>query len=397
MIDRSVTEIASTRPVLRREVRLACRNQRDGVVYLLEDPLTGKFFEIGSREHSLISLLDGRRTVAEIVALSVTGPKASGLTESEATSVIRMLSDANLLEMHSDDHAFRVRTNTNEKRDGDRATQKAKSLFFLRLPLCNPDRFLSRIDRVFGPVPGWVLMIIWLAVVGWGGFTFAEHSERFLEEMSGVLKVGNLAVFGLVWLVLKAVHEFCHGIVCKRFGGSVPEAGVSLLLFITPLAYVDASSSIRFPSRWHRILVAGAGILGEFLVAAVALIIWSSLSPGVLGSVLHQVVVISTVTTVLFNANPLMRFDGYYMASDLIGISNLYTKGQQVTKFLWKRWALGIKGVAYPLEGMDRRDQTTIILYGPHFSAELQLMAAAGYVVIYDNHRGSIGYGSEFA
>lgn len=364
MIDRSVTEIASTRPVLRREIRLACRNQRDRVVFLLEDPLSGKFFEIGEREHSLISLLDGKRTVSEIVAMSVSGPKACGLSESEATSLIRMLADAKLLETNSEDHARRVRMSSNEKRDGDRAAQKAKGLFFLKIPLGNPDRMLTQMNRLLGPVPGWIFAAIWLAVIASGVGTFVEHSGRFLEEMSGVFKVGNLAVFGGMWLVLKVVHEFCHGIVCKRFGGSVPEAGVSLLLFVTPLAYVDASSSIRFPSRWQRILVAGAGILGEFFVAALALILWASLSPGITGAVLHQVVVISTVTTVLFNANPLMRFDGYYIASDLIGITNLYTKGQQSTRYLWKRWLLGIKGVSFPLSGLERYDQTVVILYG---------------------------------
>ena len=364
MIDRSVTEIASTRPVLRREIRLACRNQRDGIVFILEDPLTGKFFEIGEREHALISLLDGKKTVSEIVAISVSGPKASGLTENEATSLIRMLSDAKLLMTQSDDHAMRIRSSGNEKRDGDRAAQKAKGLFFLRLPLCNPDRFLSRVNRLFGPVPGWIFAAIWLAVVAFGVSIFAEHSGRFMEEMSGVLKVGNLAVFGALWLVLKVVHEFCHGIICKRFGGSVPEAGVSLLLFLTPLAYVDASSSIRFPSKWHRMLVAAAGIFGEFFVASLALVAWASISPGVVGSVLHQVVVISTVTTVLFNANPLMKFDGYYIATDFIGISNLYTKGQQATKYLWKRWVFGIKGVSFPLAGIERRDQVLIFVYG---------------------------------
>ncbi|MDF1825944.1 MAG: hypothetical protein P1U68_14965 [Verrucomicrobiales bacterium] len=364
MIDRSVTEIASTRPLLRREIKLACRNQRGELIYLLEDPLSGKFFEIGEKEHALISLLDGRRTVSDIIALSVSGPQASGLTENEAVSLIRMLSDARLLESLSDGHSQRIREHSSEMRDGDRVTQKAKGLFFLKLPLGNPDRALSAINRVLGSVPGWIFAALWFAVITWALVIYGENSIRFAEEMRGVLKVGNFAAFGAVWLVLKVVHEFCHGIVCKRFGGNVPEAGISLLLFVTPLAYVDASSSIRFPSKWHRILVAAAGILGEFLIAALALVAWASVSPGVLGAVLHQVVVISTVTTLLFNANPLMRFDGYYIAADLLGISNLYTKGQKATNYLWKRWLLGIKGVSFPLQGIERRDQVIIFAYG---------------------------------
>ncbi|MEM1442712.1 MAG: HlyD family efflux transporter periplasmic adaptor subunit [Verrucomicrobiota bacterium] len=364
MIDRSVTEISSSRPLLRRGIRLASRHQGEDLFFLLEDPLTGKFFEIGEREHALISLLNGKRTVSEIVALSVSGPKATGLTENEAVSMIRMLGEANLLEINSEDHALRKRTHGHEKRDGDRASQKAKGLFFVRLPLGNPDHFLTAVNRFLGPIPGGIFFALWFLLVAFGVITFAQHSDRFLEEMQGVLKVGNLALLGGVWILLKVVHEFCHGIVCKRYGGSVPEAGVSLLLFVTPLAYVDASSSIRFPSKWNRILVAAAGMLGEFAVASLAILIWAALEPGVVGAVLHQVVVISTVTTVLFNANPLMRFDGYYMASDLLGISNLYTKGQKAMKYLWKRWLLGIRGVSFPFPGISVREQALLFSYG---------------------------------
>jgi putative peptide zinc metalloprotease protein len=364
MIDRAITEISATRPSLRKELRLSSRESRSGLVYVLEDPLTGKFFELGEREHAALRLLDGTHTLSQIVAATVSGPQASGLNEREATSLVRMLADAHLLVAGTDDQSQRIRRAGSDRRDEDAAAKGAQSVFSLKIPLGNPDHWLGAIHRLLAPIPGWIFFVLWLAVVGAGAGTYAEHAFRFREELQGVLQVKNLAIFGFVWLILKAIHEFCHGIVCKRFGGAVPEAGISLLLFMTPLAYVDASSSIRFPSRWQRILVSAAGIGGEFFVAALALMAWAALPPGVLGSVLHQVVVISTVTTLLFNANPLMRFDGYYIASDLLGISNLSTKGQQLTRYLTKRWLFGIKGVQFPLRGSDGGDRAIIVVYG---------------------------------
>lgn len=363
MIDYSVNEISASRPVLRPDIVVSSRDENGATVFLLEDPLSGKFYEVGEREFGAIRLLDGSRTLQDVVSRSVNSHGA-GISEQEAVSLIRMLAGANLLSTSSDDQAQRIRREANEKGDGKKVASKAQSMFFLRIPLGSPDRLLGLVSNATSWIPGWMIALVWLGVCLAGVASYVEHYQRFNEELSGVLKVQNVAVFGIVWLVLKAIHEFCHGIVCKRLGGAVPEAGVSFLLFITPLAYVDASSSIRFRNKWHRILVAAAGILGEFFVASVALLVWAKLEPGVVGSVLHQVVVISTVTTVLFNANPLMRFDGYYIASDLLEISNLYTKGQKAARYLLKKWFFGISGIRFPFSDLPNREKLVITGYG---------------------------------
>ena len=123
----------------------------------------------------------------------------------------------------------------------------------------------------------------------------------------------------------KVVHEAAHGIACRRFGGEVPEAGVLLLLF-TPMAYVNVTSMWRFANRWHRIVVASAGMYVELFISFLSIIIWQRY-PGVVGDIAFDVFMMSSVTTILFNANPLMRFDGYFILSDLLKIPNLYTKG----------------------------------------------------------------------
>jgi len=168
-----------------------------------------------------------------------------------------------------------------------------------------------------------------------------QQWARLLESSRGVFATSNWIWLGLGWLALKAVHEFSHGLVCKRFGGTVREAGV-LLVLLTPIAYVDVTSSWRFSSRWQRILTAAAGMHSELLVAAVASLIWCRTSNSMVEHVCFNVAVMASVTTVLFNLNPLMRFDGYYILSDLIGLPNLYSQGQIFLQYLVRRYVLGL-------------------------------------------------------
>ncbi len=217
------------------------------------------------------------------------------------------------------------------------------------MPLGNPDRFFDWLARRAGWLGGPWFALVWIVTLLAGASSVYGQKERFTAQMSGMFDFGNLWILGGLWLVLKAFHECWHGFMCRRFGGAVPEAGLTLLLFTTPLGYVNASSSVAFPSRWHRIAVSAAGMYGELFLAALAAIFWARVAPGTWSEALHQVVVLSSVTTVLFNANPLMRFDGYYLLSDLLDIPNLYGKGQSVANWMFRRWILGMRKAEFPL------------------------------------------------
>ena len=149
-------------------------------------------------------------------------------------------------------------------------------------------------------------------------------------DAMGHASAGILSDFGwlwmlIFWLLLKVIHEAAHGIACRKYGGEVPEAGVLFLLF-TPMAYVNVTSMWRFASRWQRIVVASAGMYLELLLAFVSVLVWSQ-TEGIIADFAFQIFIMASVTTILFNANPLMRFDGYFILSDILGIANLYPKG----------------------------------------------------------------------
>ncbi|WP_156345379.1 hypothetical protein [Verrucomicrobium spinosum] len=161
---------------------------------------------------------------------------------------------------------------------------------------------------------------------------------------------------------LKLVHELWHGIATQKYGGVVPEWGVQIIAWISPMTYVDASSSWRFPNRWHRIKVAAAGMYVELLLAVAALHLWTVTEPGLLREICFNVLISASMITLLFNANPLMRFDGYYIFSDLLDLRNLGQRGQQAFTWLNRRLFLGAKHASLP--PVVRKRFFTYLTYG---------------------------------
>ncbi|MEE9127319.1 MAG: HlyD family efflux transporter periplasmic adaptor subunit, partial [Planctomycetota bacterium] len=158
----------------------------------------------------------------------------------------------------------------------------------------------------------------------------------------------NLLLLWATLIVLKITHEFGHAYACKHFGGHVPEMGVFLILF-TPCAYVDATASWGFPRKRDRIIVCLAGMYVELAIAALAMVLWAITPPGLLRSVLHNVVVLSSIVTLAFNLNPLMRYDGYYVVSDLVEVPNLRQKAYAHCTRVLKRLTLRIDDGVVPV------------------------------------------------
>jgi len=159
-----------------------------------------------------------------------------------------------------------------------------------------------------------------------------------------LLAPANLGLLYIGMVIAKLVHEFGHAAACKRFGGEVHKMGVMFLMF-APLPYMDATASWGFRSRFQRLLVGFSGVLSELAVAAVAVLIWAHTAPGVVNALAYNVIFVASVSTVLFNLNPLMRFDGYHMLVDYLDVPNLFQRSRDQLKYLGERWVLGVKNV----------------------------------------------------
>ena len=146
---------------------------------------------------------------------------------------------------------------------------------------------------------------------------------------------------------IKAIHEFGHAYVCRKFGGEVHVMGVLLMIF-TPVPYVDTSSSWGFRNRWQRVAVGSAGMIAEVFVAALATFVWAKSGPGLVHSLCYNVMFVASVSTVIFNANPLLRFDGYYILSDLLEIPNLSQRSSGELRHLWEYGVYGVRPLGKP-------------------------------------------------
>ena len=225
----------------------------------------------------------------------------------------------------------------------------------------DPDSFLRRTGPLLKPLFGILGALLWFGVVGFGVKTVVENFSRLQSQTEGVLAPSNLVLLYLSMVVIKSIHEMGHAYACRHFGGEVHVMGVMLLVF-TQIPYMDASASWAFRSRWQRLLVAAAGMIVEIFVAAVAVFVWANTASGVVHSLAYNMIFIASVSTVLFNINPLLRFDGYYMLTDLLDMPNLHQHGRKQLTHLAEHYAFGCERSTSP--AVNLREASVLTVFG---------------------------------
>lgn len=339
-------------------LRFTMRRSGGEVWYMVEDEIAGKFFQIGLPQYTLLSLLNGKRTVNDAMMKTATLLRQNALDEQEAANLCKWTIESGLVETELSSSSSR-RAEAAEK-ELMRKTVSWLNPISLKFPIFNPDSLITSLTHFLGWLVSPIGALIWMVVVLWGGFTFVTNASEFINRRVSSFSPNDVLWYVVAWLVLKIVHESAHGIVCKRFGGRVTSFGILLLLFI-PLPFVDVTSSWRFASKWCRILTSAAGMLVEVFIAAIACLIWAESNPGPLQYHAGNVMVAATLHTLLFNANPLMKFDGYYMLSDWLEIPNLSDHGRQYVKSAFKRMYFG-NDIKQPTENGWR--STAVKIYG---------------------------------
>ncbi len=333
-------EFGQARLRTKNSLEFTQRASGDSVWYMVEDEASGKFFRIGIPEYTFLSLLDGKRTVNSALMRVSSLLKQSAMDDREAANICRWAIESGLVETE-------LSSSSSRREEKDRREFFARTMSWinpvtLKIPLFRPDPLVERITASMGWLvsPGGILL--WFMVVAFGFYQLLMNFDRFFAGQVNSISVLDAWYFAVAWIVLKLIHELAHSIVCKKYGGSVRSSGILLLLLI-PLPYVDVSSSWRFESKWRRIITAAAGILAELFIAAIACCIWVWSSPGPIQYHAGNVIITATISTIFFNINPLMRFDGYYILSDWLDIPNLATHGRQYIKSFFKRIYFGTR------------------------------------------------------
>ena len=339
--DRLVLDAGSIVVEIRQHLEFSLRGASDATsYYLIEDTLNSRFFRLGLSEYLFMSLLDGHRSIHEAYGqLSTLKPNHS-LTEIEAISLCHWLVDMDLAQTGQSANADQLATRSNKTQQGKRWANVNPLCF--RFPVSIPYQLFPTLSRMMS----W--LISWPALLGLALLTLVASYQvtmewpRFANSTHAIFTSTNWIWLACCGLLLKLVHELAHGVTCHHFGGRVKRAGIMFLLF-APVPYVDVTSSWRFPSAGKRIAVAAAGMVAEWWIAAIAAIVWSLLEPGWLAQLCHNIVCMASFTSLVFNANPLMKFDGYYILSDVCGLTNLYSQGQRLVNATLKYWLLGVR------------------------------------------------------
>ena len=319
-MDHSTSSIGESRIALRDDIRFRPQTFGGETCYILEDPTSSSFYRIGVAEYTLISLFDGRNTIADAMQYASTVLGRDAFTEQEVAAISRWLVDSGLAKTHTSAEPSRLHRKGEEHRERER--WQWLNPIITKIPLFQPETILSRVSPLMMWLTTWPAFLVWVLAVFAAIHQLATHANRLELRLGQLLTPDNWFWLGLIWLGLKIVHELFHGLFCRKYGGEVREAGMVLIAF-APIFYVDVTASWRFPSKWQRILVAAAGMYVEIFIGAVAALVWIHSAPGLVNQLALNVLILSTITTILFNANPLMRFDGYYILSDLIEIPNL--------------------------------------------------------------------------
>lgn len=325
-LNHAVCELGRSRLALRRDLTFTPQSFSGKSYIVIEDALNSKFHRLGIREYAFVSLLDGQVSIADALRITASATPGDALSEQEAAALCKWLIDTELAHTAESAHPERM-LKAAQDADGGWLSRHWNPVS-IQLPLVNPDQYFAAL----APWTTWLFSraagVAWSVLALLAAYPAISQWQRLETSLSSVLVPGNWLWLGLCWVLLKVVHEAAHGVVCKMYGGSVRMAGLTFVL-LAPIAYVDVTSAWRFRSKWQRVHVAAAGIYLETFIASLALLLWSRGGSGALQHICLNLAVMASATTILFNANPLMRFDGYYILSDVLELPNLYPSSQQ--------------------------------------------------------------------
>jgi putative peptide zinc metalloprotease protein len=345
--------VAPLTPRLRGQVDIHRQVFRGDTWYVVQDHHSGKYHRVTPQANFILSMMNGKRSVGQLWEAACDQFDDAPPTQSE---VIRLLS-----QLHSADLIATDLPNIDEigerhaKQERQTMVARLKNPLALRMPILDPDTFLNWTVWAVRPLFTWFGFFVWLAIV-LVGFVLMVLNWTLLTEgfVDRVLAAENIILLILAYPVLKATHELGHAYATKVWGGEVHEIGIMLLIFM-PVPYVDASASAAFASKWRRAVVGGAGIMVELAVASLALIFWLNAEPGLARAFAFNLMMIGGISTLLFNGNPLLRFDGYFVFADLIEIPGL---GQRANNYFWylcQRYVLRIKDAENPVRAKGER------------------------------------------
>ena len=310
--------------------------------YVLKDPFNNRFFRVQPSAYDFIMRLNADRTVEEVWIACMEEFSQTAPGQSDVVMLLGQLYSMNLLETDVSPDTRQIFSRYALSRRKELQSQ-LMNIMFIKLPLFDPEKFLTRFSWLIHRIVSLPGAAVWSLVLIFAAKQVADNADIALDSAQAILAPDNLFLLYLALMFVKVFHELGHAVACHRYGGEVHTMGLMFMLF-TPLPYMDATSSWGFRSRWQRAFVGGAGMIAELFVASLAAIYWAVSGQGPLHSLAYNVMFVASVSTILFNANPLLRLDGYYILSDLLDIPNLHARSTEHLRYLLEHYIFKYSG-----------------------------------------------------
>ena len=356
---------SAMRPLrLRRRPDLESRRHKyDGRAYwVVKEPVGLNYFRFHEEEFAILNMLDGQNSLQQIREAFQAEFAPQRISLQDLQQFVGMLHRSGLVISHSGGQGRQLRRRGDQKKKRE-LVGKFTNIFAIRFRGIDPERILNRLLPWFGWLfTTWCLLLV--AVVGMMAITLVlvnyQEFKGKLPTFEQFFAADNWLFLGITMACVKILHEFGHGLSCKKFGGECHEMGFMMLVF-TPCLYCNVSDSWMLPNKWQRVFIGAAGMYVELILASIATFLWWFSEDGMFRFLCLSVMFICSVSTVVFNGNPLLRFDGYYITMDALEIPNLRQKSSEILKRWFQKNCLGLELQENPF--LPQRNQLLFGVY----------------------------------
>ncbi len=363
LADSLVSSAARKLPIRRRADLQARRQRYLGKTYwIVKDPVALNYFRFQEEEYAILQMLDGQRSLAEIKEAFEAQFPPQKITLDELQQFLGQLHRSGLVVTDTPGQGVQLR-HRRQERVRKKLLAAFSNVLAIRFKGIDPERFLNwlypKVCWLFSPIVLISAVCLWIAAL----MLVVIEFDTFRAKLPGFHQFfgpGNVFWLAVTLAFMKVLHELGHGLTAKHYKGECHEMGV-MLLVLTPCLYCNVSDSWMLPNKWHRAAIGAAGIFVELTLAALATFVWWFTEPGLLHYLALNTMFLGSVSTILFNGNPLLRYDGYYILADLVEIPNLR---QKATLFLSRKlaqWFLGLEPPEDPF--IPQRRQVFFVTY----------------------------------
>jgi putative peptide zinc metalloprotease protein len=335
----------SVRLKIRPDLQIFEQKYEGKTYHVVKDPVCLRYYRFNQQEYFVFQLFDGDHTLEQIRDRFEDEFKPHRLEYADLEGFARQLVTAGLVQ-HEQQGAGKHLFERRAKQRRLKRLTAITNILYLKIPIFDPDRILTWMYKYLSWIfTTWFFALsvgLMLAAV----FHVILHFDTFYSKLPAYQEFFSWNSIMYMWIslgVVKIIHEFGHGLSCKAFGGESHEMGV-LLMCLSPALYCNVTDAWTLADKWKRIIISFAGIYVELIIASIATFVWwYTPEYPVVNNIALCVMVLCSVSTVVFNANPLMRFDGYYILADWLEVPNLREKSNRFLNNLFLSKCLGVE------------------------------------------------------